>query len=284
MNAKRQPDTTKTPTFSVEQITDAAKVIFQRLSADLPEEITARLKPQRIAQRHGTDTRMLMFHAYDRHQPTILDYHHFGYAVIYDPFLRYHEQPGIVRFYANRHRIYDKKTEVIPALWQAMLEAEKAVFDFRASQNDQMIGLFRMFTPRSLDDFIERTYQGFLELIPYWHPTYAAVVDNYGRKLSRDEVARLIASRPKFQPAGRNSAARTEYCRHVPRKLRAQVFARDGHRCLSCGATDDLHADHILAVAKGGLTILDNLQTLCAAENLSKGARNNVDYRARNNA
>jgi hypothetical protein len=265
--------------FTAEEITVAAKAVFRRLSDDLPEEAISRLRPQRIAQRHGTDTRVLMFHYYDRNQPQILDYHHFGYTLIYDPTLRYHPQRCVVRFYANRHRIYDKKEQVIPALWESMQDAERDLYDFRALQNEQMIGLFRMFDSESVDDFSEKCYQAFLELVPYWQPTYAAVVDTYGAQLSPEEVAAVIAGRRKFQPKSPKTSSRPEYSRHVPRKLRAAVFARDGFQCLSCGATDNLHADHIVAVANGGLTILDNLQTLCAAENLSKGARNNTDYR-----
>jgi 5-methylcytosine-specific restriction endonuclease McrA len=33
----------------------------------------------------------------------------------------------------------------------------------------------------------------------------------------------------------------------------------------------ELHADHILAVANGGKTTLENLQTLCRQCNLGKG-------------
>ncbi|MGH6770170.1 MAG: HNH endonuclease [Xanthobacteraceae bacterium] len=34
-----------------------------------------------------------------------------------------------------------------------------------------------------------------------------------------------------------------------------------------------MHVDHILAFAKGGRTVLENLQTLCEACNLGKGDR-----------
>ena len=69
---------------------------------------------------------------------------------------------------------------------------------------------------------------------------------------------------------------------NVPARLRAEVFRRDGNRCLKCGAQDDLHADHIVPVSLGGLTVIDNLQTLCSAENLSKGNRESRDYRKGN--
>ncbi|MBE6509535.1 MAG: hypothetical protein E7Z77_09020 [Methanobrevibacter sp.] len=59
----------------------------------------------------------------------------------------------------------------------------------------------------------------------------------------------------------------------IPRKLRHQVFQRDGYRCRECGATNKqtrLHVDHIRPVAKGGTNDLSNLQTLCEACNRAK--------------
>ena len=57
----------------------------------------------------------------------------------------------------------------------------------------------------------------------------------------------------------------------IPIKLRAEVFRRDNHLCLKCGAEDGLSIDHILPVSKGGQNTLDNLQTLCMPCNVSKG-------------
>lgn len=59
----------------------------------------------------------------------------------------------------------------------------------------------------------------------------------------------------------------------VSKHLRAMVFQRDGHRCASCGAENDLSVDHIIAESKGGPTTLANLQTLCRSCNSRKGTR-----------
>lgn len=59
----------------------------------------------------------------------------------------------------------------------------------------------------------------------------------------------------------------------IPRKLRHQVFQRDGYRCRECGASKDetsLEIDHIVPVAKGGTNDIDNLQTLCRECNRMK--------------
>jgi hypothetical protein len=57
-------------------------------------------------------------------------------------------------------------------------------------------------------------------------------------------------------------------------RLKVQVLMRDGNTCRLCGITltgDNIHFDHIHPWSKGGETILENLQVLCAPHNLAKG-------------
>lgn len=56
----------------------------------------------------------------------------------------------------------------------------------------------------------------------------------------------------------------------MPAELRHAVFERDGGRCVECGGSFDIQYDHILPVAHGGATTLENLQRLCAECNRSK--------------
>lgn len=63
------------------------------------------------------------------------------------------------------------------------------------------------------------------------------------------------------------------------------TFIRDNFTCQACGLhpfrkaqpwlpdLSQLHCDHIVPIIKGGLTELDNLQTLCWRCNLRKGTR-----------
>ncbi|MBI5326695.1 MAG: HNH endonuclease [Deltaproteobacteria bacterium] len=66
--------------------------------------------------------------------------------------------------------------------------------------------------------------------------------------------------------------------RNISERLKVQVLMRDGNKCKLCGITvtgEDIHFDHIKPWSKGGKTVLENLQVLCATHNLAKG---NLEY------
>jgi 5-methylcytosine-specific restriction endonuclease McrA len=56
----------------------------------------------------------------------------------------------------------------------------------------------------------------------------------------------------------------------IPTELRRAVFERDGGRCVECDSNFDLQYDHVLPVALGGATTIENLQLLCADCNRRK--------------
>ena len=64
--------------------------------------------------------------------------------------------------------------------------------------------------------------------------------------------------------------------RDINLRLRFKVLQRDNFKCCACGASPakdpavELHVDHIMPWAKGGETVLENLQTLCSKCNLGK--------------
>jgi 5-methylcytosine-specific restriction endonuclease McrA len=65
---------------------------------------------------------------------------------------------------------------------------------------------------------------------------------------------------------------RTKY--QISECLMVRVLIRDGNKCRLCGLVvtgDDIHFDHIKPWKKGGETILENIQVLCAKHNLAKG-------------
>lgn len=62
----------------------------------------------------------------------------------------------------------------------------------------------------------------------------------------------------------------------ISKKLRFDVFKRDGFVCQYCGTHPPaviLHVDHIVPVAEGGENRIENLITACEGCNLGKGAR-----------
>jgi hypothetical protein len=58
----------------------------------------------------------------------------------------------------------------------------------------------------------------------------------------------------------------------IPREVKRAVFARDGGRCVECGARSELQYDHVIPLALGGASTPENLQILCAPCNGQKGA------------
>ena len=59
----------------------------------------------------------------------------------------------------------------------------------------------------------------------------------------------------------------------IPEPLRWEIFERDNFTCQKCGSRRLLTIDHIIPKSKGGLTVKDNLQTLCKACNIKKGKK-----------
>jgi hypothetical protein len=59
--------------------------------------------------------------------------------------------------------------------------------------------------------------------------------------------------------------------RQIPTAVKVAVWKRDQGRCVTCGATDNLHFDHDVPFSRGGSSItIDNVKILCARHNLSK--------------
>lgn len=66
----------------------------------------------------------------------------------------------------------------------------------------------------------------------------------------------------------------------VWRKLRSAVFKRDGYACSYCARTDlPIECDHITAVSRGGLTVMENLTAACRPCNRKKGSKSLAEWR-----
>ena len=58
----------------------------------------------------------------------------------------------------------------------------------------------------------------------------------------------------------------------IARDVRRAVWERDGGACVQCGEAFELQFDHVIPVALGGGSGVENLQVLCGACNRAKGA------------
>ncbi|MGI5220548.1 TerD family protein [Nocardia sp. CA-290969] len=79
------------------------------------------------------------------------------------------------------------------------------------------------------------------------------------------EGALRIAKRLVLAPGQRDS-------RSIPQEVKAEVWQRDGGRCVECGEGHYLEFDHIIPLSRGGATSAANLQILCRGCNRDKGA------------
>jgi hypothetical protein len=62
--------------------------------------------------------------------------------------------------------------------------------------------------------------------------------------------------------------------RIIPSHVKLEVWQRDGGKCAICGASDELHFDHIVPFSRGGTSeTAANVQLLCARHNLAKSDR-----------
>jgi 5-methylcytosine-specific restriction endonuclease McrA len=114
----------------------------------------------------------------------------------------------------------------------------------------------------------ERTYWRF-EDVYYWEDeqleaadVLALVRDRERRRQRKLERARMALALDE-QPVQRRQP--------IPREVRLAVYERDGGRCVLCEATFDLQYDHVLPVARGGASTVENVQLLCAPCNRAKG-------------
>tara|TARA_A100001391_G_scaffold150343_1_gene107873 strand:+ start:1117 stop:1692 length:576 start_codon:yes stop_codon:yes gene_type:complete len=65
-----------------------------------------------------------------------------------------------------------------------------------------------------------------------------------------------------------------DHTRMIPSSVKQAVWKRDSGKCQDCGATENLHFDHIIPFSKGGSSLTaENIQLLCAKHNLHKSAK-----------
>jgi len=111
-----------------------------------------------------------------------------------------------------------------------------------------------------------------------WRKALEAFVNYINSADENDEDVSTQQTDVRVQPVlnDEKSIVRHKTRRDINLRLRFRVMARDHFKCCKCGkspATDPtviLHIDHIYPWAKGGETVMENLQTLCSECNLGK--------------
>jgi len=113
------------------------------------------------------------------------------------------------------------------------------------------------------------TNSTFEQLIDFMADYVLRREDPAARQERREGSARRAVAKPLVQSNPRQ----------IPLRLRDQVFARDKHCTYTgsngnrCGSTHLLQIDHIVPVARGGTSTLDNLRLLCAYHNRLESER-----------
>lgn len=105
------------------------------------------------------------------------------------------------------------------------------------------------------------SYNGVFHLIDSWLTT------ENGRKVFKFKLTAVEGEDDFSIPVPKQSTLR----RVIPTKVKLEVWKRDGGKCSKCGATDNLHFDHIIPWSKGGSSeTSQNIQLLCGKHNLEK--------------
>jgi 5-methylcytosine-specific restriction endonuclease McrA len=103
-------------------------------------------------------------------------------------------------------------------------------------------------------------YNGIFHLLNSW------IENSEGRKIFKFRLE--LAS---IQETQQNLTPDLEHNRMIPSSVKAEVWKRDGGKCVVCGLTDNLHFDHIIPFSKGGSSlVVENIQLMCARHNLAK--------------
>lgn len=79
-----------------------------------------------------------------------------------------------------------------------------------------------------------------------------------------DSLVILATPSPKQSDSGRHS---------IPKKVKQEVWQRDGGKCVECGSKENLEYDHIIPMSKGGSNTTRNIQLLCESCNRKKSGK-----------
>jgi hypothetical protein len=108
------------------------------------------------------------------------------------------------------------------------------------------------------------SYNGVFHLVDSWKEAA------HERKVFKFKLVAVEGEDDFSIPVPKQSQSR----RIIPTSVKLEVWKRDGGKCVQCGATENLHFDHIIPYSKGGSsTTPENVQLLCGTHNIQKHDR-----------
>ena len=108
------------------------------------------------------------------------------------------------------------------------------------------------------------SYNGLFHLVDSWRERSGV------RSVFKFRLEAIEGEEDFTQPVPRAVVRR----RIIPTAVKLAVWKRDEGCCVKCGATDELHFDHVLPFSRGGTSVvIENVQLLCARHNLEKHDR-----------
>lgn len=119
--------------------------------------------------------------------------------------------------------------------------------------------------------------QPYLNKYGTWLKALQAFVEFMNSDLEQNEEKELFPAENNIDSVKQN-VFKHKTKRDPNLRLKVHVLMRDGNKCRLCGITvtgGNIHFDHIKPWSKGGETVLENLQILCAEHNFGKG---NLEY------
>ena len=245
----------------------------------LDRDLLAALKPSRVVISHGTDSRVLEYILVTHGQ--VFDKKYFKIVVQHDPVPRYkgtNTTNWAVLFWINKIRgAYQHRVEIMSRFKRDLEMLKVPRFSFE--EDKQMLSYISRFQATNIDEVERMVNQLLPALVKAIYPTYSSVISAFSTDVPEHDRRKMINN--TLRPTGLNRLGRsfgidTRFGHAVPKAMRIEVFQRDGGKCKLCDNNITLrrfHADHIIPHSKGGLTILSNLQSLCAACNYRKGNR-----------
>lgn len=104
----------------------------------------------------------------------------------------------------------------------------------------------------------------------YFHLVDAWFEPDGTRQVCKFKLVAVEGNVPADWAEDKDSTGR-QHSRIIPTSVKLEVWSRDQGKCTQCGATDELHFDHVLPYSKGGTSLTaENVQLLCARHNLAK--------------